>query len=443
MQFKIFKNQNIIQGISEVSFGSMTGRERENKAKNFLNSLGYKANKGDFIWAEQVFDSKVYLCSENDRGRVIKSVDGLLTNIPGQILGIFSADCLPILIFDPKNNVVANLHGSRNSLLKGIIKEAISKMVLKFNSQPKDLLIGIGPHIRSCHYWLKEETYFQLKKTKFKKFFILKNNNIGKKDKIYFDLTKLALEDLLKLGVKRSNIEDCQICTFCQFKRYFSARKKEENSKIYPEAKPRFASFIGLKNPEIINLSQRNFQETIQKAIWLIKNGKVLVCPTDTVYGLVTDATNKKAVERLFKIKKREAKKPVPIFVKDIKMAKEFAFIDKEREKFLKKVWPGKITAVLKKKNKEIYGVAKKTIALRIPHYKFLNILLKKINLPLTGTSANISGNPSLTKIDDILKEFENKDNQPDLIINVVNLPKSKPSTIINLETQPPEILRY
>ena len=58
--------------------------------------------------------------------------------------------------------------------------------------------------------------------------------------------------------------------------------------------------------------------QTAKEIIKLIKQGKVIVCPTDTVYGLIADATNKKAVEKIFKIKKRSLKNPVPIFVKDI-----------------------------------------------------------------------------------------------------------------------------
>ena len=150
---------------------------------------------------------------------------------------------------------------------------------------------------------------------------------------------------------------------------------------------------------EVLKVNQKNFKKTINKAIESIKKGEVIVCPTDTVYGLIADATNEKAVEKVFKIKQRPKEKPIPIFVKDLKRAKRLVEIDKEREKILKKIWPGKVTVVLKKREKiEVVGVAKKTIALRIPNYKLVNILLSKLNRPLTGTSANISGKPASTK---------------------------------------------
>jgi len=177
-----------------------------------------------------------------------------------------------------------------------------------------------------------------------------------------------------------------------------------------------------------------------------LKKGKVIICPTDTVYGLIADANNKKAVERILKIKKRPKNKALPIFVRDLKMAKELAEIDKNQEKFLKSVWPGKITVVLKRKAKsekrKIYGVEKETIALRVPSYKLVLDLLKKTNKPLTGTSANISNQAASGDIKEVLKQFEDQKLRPDLIIDAGNLPKSKPSIVIDLTEEPPKILR-
>jgi len=194
----------------------------------------------------------------------------------------------------------------------------------------------------------------------------------------------------------------------------------------------------------ILKLSQKNLKEIVEIAAKSIQQGKVLVCPTDTVYGLVCDATNEKAVEKVFKIKRRVAKKPIPIFVKDTKMAKKLAKIDKKQEKFLKSVWPGKVTVVLRPKKKFPKGIGKpkKEIGLRIPNYKFINQLLSIVDCPLTGTSANISGKPPSTKIKEVLEQFKNQKSLPDLVIDVGNLKPSKPSTVIDLTTSPPKILR-
>jgi L-threonylcarbamoyladenylate synthase len=199
---------------------------------------------------------------------------------------------------------------------------------------------------------------------------------------------------------------------------------------------------------EILKVKKQKFSayggpaEGWKKIIKIIKEGGVIICPTDTVYGLLADATSEKAVGKIFEIKKRPKEKAIPIFVKDLKMAKKFAAINKKQEKILKEKWPGKFTFVLKRQGAEIFGVNKKTIALRIPKFKLVNELLKKFKKPLTGTSANISGKPASTRIKDVIKQFEGKKYQPDLILDAGNLKKSEPSTIINLTGSELKILR-
>jgi len=239
---------------------------------------------------------------------------------------------------------------------------------------------------------------------------------------------------------------------------------------------------------QTIKLSPKTLNATINA----IKNGGVIVCPTDTVYGFLADATNKKAVEKIFKIKKRPKKKPLAVFVKDIETAKKLAEISPAQEKILRKYWPGKYTFILKSKiknftpHKNLWGARKSkiqtknqklsklvlgggnTIGIRIPKYKFLIDLLKKTNKPLAQTSANISGKPATTKIGEALKQFglyniKNSKNKVipftsdrlyaesetfsetffvDLIIDAGNLPKSKPSKVIDLTGKKKKIIR-
>lgn len=194
---------------------------------------------------------------------------------------------------------------------------------------------------------------------------------------------------------------------------------------------------------KLLKTAQVNPEKIIKKAVRYIKEGKVIVCPTDTVYGLVADATNKKAVERIIKIKRRVEKKPLSKFIKSVGEAKKFAKISKSQENFLKRVWPGKVTVVLeKKKGKKIYEVGKRTIGLRIPNYKLINVLLRKINRPLIGTSANVSGKPASTKIKEVIRQFKNQRYQPDLVVDAGNLPKNRPSRVIDLSGEKIKILR-
>lgn len=176
----------------------------------------------------------------------------------------------------------------------------------------------------------------------------------------------------------------------------------------------------------------------ISEIITALKNGAVLVLPTDTVYGLVCDAANEKAVEKIFEIKKRDKSKPLAIFVKDIESAKDLAIVGEKGQKYL---IDNKTTVILNAKEKKLSPLIYKneTIGIRIPNYNFLNLILKEFKNPLAQTSANISGNPAATKIKEVLKQFKDEDI---LIVDAGDLPKSEPSTIIDLTSNKTKILR-
>ena len=122
-----------------------------------------------------------------------------------------------------------------------------------------------------------------------------------------------------------------------------------------------------------LKVNLKNQKLALKQAVLIIKKGGVVICPTDTVYGLIADAKNYSAVKKVFEIKKRKSNKPFPVFVKNIKAAKTIAFISRSQERFLKKIWPGKLTAVLKAKPLKFpKGVISKhkKIGLRIPDHK-------------------------------------------------------------------------
>lgn len=190
--------------------------------------------------------------------------------------------------------------------------------------------------------------------------------------------------------------------------------------------------------------SLRESEGAINEAVEVIKNGGVVVYPTDTVYGLGVDATNEEAVEKLFIVKKRPETKPLPIIIDSIQMAKNLALIDARQEKILLKIWPGAVTVLFNQiyKLPGVVTAGKKTIALRIPNYKLAYYLLQKLGRPLTATSANISGHSPSTKIRDVLRQFENEHYQPDLVLDAGDLVNTEPSTILDLSSGEPKITR-
>lgn len=188
---------------------------------------------------------------------------------------------------------------------------------------------------------------------------------------------------------------------------------------------------------EIFNLSSNK----LRKAVEFLRKGKVIVFPTDTVYGLIAEANNKKAVEKIFKIKLRQKEKWLPVFIKNINSAKKLAKIDKKQEKLLKSVWPGRTTVVLnRKKGTKLYGVDRDNIALRIPNYPLLNKLIEKINKPLVQTSANISGKKPINDAEELVKQF--KKYKPDLIISAGKLKSNKSSRVIDITNPKIKIIR-
>lgn len=184
--------------------------------------------------------------------------------------------------------------------------------------------------------------------------------------------------------------------------------------------------------------------EIVQKTITVIQRNGAVVYPTDTVYGLGVNALREPAVERLFRMKKRPATKPVPVIVRDIAMAKELAFVDRRTERVLAAIWPGPVTVILKKRETvpDFLTAGKKTIGLRIADCRLTRTLMANLGEPLTATSANFSDQPALSSASQVAEIFDKAYPRPDLILDAGRLPNNQPSSILDLTGQQPKILR-
>ena len=194
-----------------------------------------------------------------------------------------------------------------------------------------------------------------------------------------------------------------------------------------------------------LNLNdQEQINKTAKIVAGVLKNGGVVVYPTDTLYGLGANAFNEDAIVKVQKIKKQDRSKPISVVVKDIKMARRIACIDSKVEKILNRIWPGPITAVLRKKDIIPYILtgAGETVAVRISDNKFVSALLSKIDFPVTATSANISGENNLLKPEEIVEKLGGEKTSPDLFINTGKIKNSIASTIIDLTASTPKIIR-
>ncbi len=188
----------------------------------------------------------------------------------------------------------------------------------------------------------------------------------------------------------------------------------------------------------------KDYSYVIREVVNVLNYGGTIIYPTDTLYGLGANALNEVAVRKVFRIKERSFSKPVPMIVGNYSWIKELAKIKKLQEEIIKKVWPGKVTVVLFKKDivPGVLTAGFNSVGIRIPDYVFTDRLLTEFGYPLTSTSANISGQDPTNDINKIIEIFSKSTEKPDLIIDAGILPKSDPSMIIDLTGDKPKILR-
>jgi len=205
----------------------------------------------------------------------------------------------------------------------------------------------------------------------------------------------------------------------------------------------------------IIKINSNNPSlETIKIAAKVLKNGGVIIYPTDTIYGLGASALDKNSVKKIYEVKKRPATKPLSIVVKDIKMAKKYCAMSKKQEEIFSSLLPGPFTLIFKKCSDKcpsrIFTGYKNTFSVRIPDYKITARLAKELKIPFTATSANISGLPGSGDIMEVLKQLGINKKNPnlprrlgiDLVLDAGVLPKKNSSTIIDLTGNEPKIIR-
>ncbi len=189
---------------------------------------------------------------------------------------------------------------------------------------------------------------------------------------------------------------------------------------------------------KIISVSGPDEREGVKEALKALKRGGLVIYPTDTLYGLGCNALDKSAVERLSKAKRRPASNPLPIAVNGIEMMKQYAEISDTAERLVKAFLPGALTVVLKKKNlPDILTAGLPEVGIRIPKSDIALRLVELLGVPITATSANISGNAPPVSAEDAASQIR----EADVVLDGGRLGKGVPSTVIDL-TGKPKILR-
>ena len=183
-------------------------------------------------------------------------------------------------------------------------------------------------------------------------------------------------------------------------------------------------------------------ENELNNVIDSIKANKIVVVPTETVYGLAANGTSNEACKSIFKAKGRAQDNPLIIHVSDKKMLEEITEKrTKKKEKLIESFMPGPFTLILRKKA-IICDVATcfgPTVGIRMPNNKIIHEIIEKSGIPIAAPSANVSGRPSGTNISDIYDEFDGK------VSGFVDGGQCKigiESTVVKVENEVPIILR-
>jgi hypothetical protein len=202
-------------GISPAPFDSLNisvsvGDTEANVAENIIR---IKAGVGfDNFWAPSQVHGNSVLVIESAPPTEPVEADAVITDISNLAICVRAADCLPILLADPKRKVIGAVHAGRKGTELGIAGETIKKMVQRFDCDPSDIHAGLGPSIRSCCYEVDEESA--------EKF----HSCCGGSGERHIDIVGANVNQLIEAGVSKEKIYDSSVCTSCEKAEFFSYR---------------------------------------------------------------------------------------------------------------------------------------------------------------------------------------------------------------------------
>jgi YfiH family protein len=235
----------------ELNLGFTTADDREAVAQN--RRLLVEAVTGDsatpLVTLRQIHSSVLVLGGTKDADRKTPwKGDGLMTDEPGLLLGIQTADCIPVLVADRKRRVVAVFHAGWRGTVKRIVEAGVGRMRLEFGCSPEDLTAAIGPGIGACCYAVGDEVVSSFEsqfayadelfhevydtdpvRTKYPMLFLTQrapgHSNIG--PSLHVDLVEANRRQLLSAGLKRASIHLTGGCTSCHRELFFSHRASQ------------------------------------------------------------------------------------------------------------------------------------------------------------------------------------------------------------------------
>ncbi|MDD3679764.1 MAG: peptidoglycan editing factor PgeF [Candidatus Shapirobacteria bacterium] len=222
-KLSLFKQEKkLIHGSSDKSFGDFRLNNNSNlkNQRIFLQQLA--VSQFPLVWARQVHGNQVALINQTNNKQPINGADGLISREKNLVLGVRSADCLPIIYFEPKKEIIGIAHAGWRGVLSGLPKEMIS-IITSLGGESQNIIIGIGPHIKACCYCVDQDIANQFKKK------YSHARLINRSEKFLLNLAAICQKQFEETGIRKNHIQISNICTFCQSDQWWSRRRDGEN----------------------------------------------------------------------------------------------------------------------------------------------------------------------------------------------------------------------
>ncbi len=194
---------------------------------------------------------------------------------------------------------------------------------------------------------------------------------------------------------------------------------------------------------ELVDAENPSFR-IIEQAARLIARGEVIVCPTDTGYAFAANAIDVSAITRVFDLKGRSFANPIHLAVSSLEEAGKYAYLNENARQLAGRFLPGALTMVLPKREiiPALLVAGMDTIGIRIPGNRVILELADLAKLPITTTSANISGEPTPYHVSEIARQLGSDFGNISMVLDVGEIQPPELSTIVDLTVEPPQLLR-
>ena len=250
--YESFPDDRVIQGaftrmggvsakpFASLNVGSSVGDDADYVAAN--HEAIYRAlemEAGSVVSAQQMHGDNVVVVSPENRGKTLPGTDALISAVPGIVLLLRFADCVPISLYAPREGVLGLAHAGWRGTVSNIVGKTVRAMVSTFGCEPEGILAGLGPSIGPCCYQVGEEVMRRARRSlpSAETFF----SNHDAQGRAYLDLWRANDVLLREAGV--IHVESAELCTCCHQHEFFSHRGEAGRT-------GRFAVLLGLRSRE-------------------------------------------------------------------------------------------------------------------------------------------------------------------------------------------------